>query len=298
MSDLLIEEEDSQTADGQLMTLPDGPSLNTGFDTFVLEATTNSTRLETSSATAYTFAVLETSNDTTIENKPVKAMECKIDFCVASVQAELVNNVYKETTLQHTSKNRLYSRKSADQDSPSVYLEFDKLEGSNATDNQQISLDKSQPPCLGAILNFDQREVVALTEVGLDGIEKVVEDISTSASRMLRTVCDGGIRHTGSSWETVTLVRITWWWLILPICVEVFGLGFFCMVGFMTTISEAAIWKSSLIAALYHGLDSKEVDGRQNVEGSYAMEQVAEQTKVTLSRGTATVRSRLIARRE
>lgn len=295
MSRFLKYEDSSETSDGQLVTLPDGPSIHTSFDTFALESTLNSSRIEISSATAYTFAVLQTSNATTAANKTVRALECKIDFCTQLIRAEMINNVYNETILQQTTKHRLYERKASERTSLDDYLEFQSLPGVNTTDNLPISLDKGQPGCLGGLLNFDQREVVALTELGLDGIEDMVENMSLSASRIIRTVCDGGVRHPGMTWQTVALVRVTWLWLLLPVIVEALGIAFFCSVATFSKNNGMTIWKSSLTAALYHSLDSNELDNIQELEGLYDMEQVAEKMKVTLIKEDDASRSRLLA---
>ena len=285
-----LESNLSVTDSGRVFTLPGGPILDTSFDTFQVGDTLPSSRIKTTNVTAYTFAVLELN-----QQDEVKALECKIDFCVQVLQAELSNGAYKEMVLQQSTEHRQYQRLDPSRITRPEYLEFAQIVGSNATLAGSISLERGQPGCLGGLLNFDPREVVALTELGLEGIPDMVANVTISASRSIRTVCENGTSVAGTSWREVTLVRIDWWWLLLPVAVELLGIVFFVSVGVCTSTSESEIWKSSLMAALFHSLDVETFRGQEQLEGLYGMEQIAEKTSVTLSTGTAVCRSRLVA---
>ena len=277
---------------GPILTLPGGPSIDTHFDTFAVSDTAPSQRIETTNVTAYTFAVLEAN-----ANKEVKALECKIDFSVQVLQAELSNGIYNETILQQSTEYRHIQRNVPPRNIPYEVLEFAEIAGSNATQAGPIAIATSQPGCLGGLLNFEPREVLALTELGLTGIQYMVGNVTISAGRTIRTVCENGTHVAGTSWQEVTLVRITWWWLLLPIGVELLGMIFFVWVGLSSKSSQSAIWKSSLIAAVFHSLDSEELLTRnsEEVEGLYYMEQIAEKMVVRLSTDTSHHPSKLVS---
>lgn len=57
----------------------------------------------------------------------------------------------------------------------------------------------------------------------------------------------------------VAHVRVRWSWLILPVLLVFGGIGFFLSTILATKRHRAPLWKSSVLAILFHGLDSREI---------------------------------------
>jgi hypothetical protein len=56
---------------------------------------------------------------------------------------------------------------------------------------------------------------------------------------------------------TETYVRVRWAWLVLPIVLTALSLAFLLMTIWTTHRSDTKVWKSSSLALLYHGLETK-----------------------------------------
>jgi hypothetical protein len=288
VSQFLVREA-SVSETGEVVSLPGGPSIDTTFDTFDIARTDPSSRIETTNVTAYTFGVLEAKPD-----GQVSGLECKLDFCVQLIEAELAGGVYKETILRNFTEYAVMVGDRTAALNLDRWFQFNDLTDATGRPQPAISVDEIEPQCLGSLLSFEPKEVLALTELGLDSIPSMVDDLAISVARSVRTICENGTRILGSSWREVSLVRIDWWWVLLPIVVEALGIGFFVWVAVWNKMAAGSIWKSSLIATLFHSLHSKELDGGDSLESLYEMEKVAEKMSTRLSAGTRTYRSRLV----
>lgn len=81
----------------------------------------------------------------------------------------------------------------------------------------------------------------------------------------------------------MTLVRINWYWFILPVVVECLSVGFFVWLLVCNGFSNARLWKGSLVAALYHSMDVRRGEGgERGMEGLFDMELVAEKMAIEL----------------
>lgn len=76
--------------------------------------------------------------------------------------------------------------------------------------------------------------------------------------------------------------------------VEALGLTFFLWVAMLNRYSKTKIWKSSLVAALYHGPEIAVQTEDSELEGLFDMEQVADRMKVRLSDEGDGSRSKLV----
>jgi hypothetical protein len=140
--------------------------------------------------------------------------------------------------------------------------------------------------CLADILAFDFRENLPLAEMGLDRIPIAVANMAMAVSRALRTICGQKKVILGSSFENITLVQIDWWWLTLPVAVEILGIAFFTLLCVHNMRSKTNLWKSSLVAALYHSVDLDQQQKGKPIEGLHDMEQLADGMKVKLMAST------------
>lgn len=268
---------------GQNASIPNGPSLDSSFDTFIIGVTEPSTRIPSNNATIHTFAALQAS-----ESGLVEAIECSLSLCVQLVETSLSGNVYTETILQQSTESRTQREVPAanatfvkNYDSELKFTIPDFARGTAFTN--EIVVDLFQFKCLSGLLEFDTREYLPLAQMGLAKMMKVVENMSIAVGRGLRSVCVDSTKVLGSSWEDVVLVRINWWWFTLPVVVEALAIGFFIWLSIYNRMARIQLWKSSLVAVLYHGLDLQQLRRGDCPEGLYDMEQVAEKMKVSLA---------------
>jgi hypothetical protein len=99
-------------------------------------------------------------------------------------------------------------------------------------------------------------------------------------SNAIRAGGDGGLKVTGQSLEQITVYRIEWGWIALPVCVLVGSLVQLILVIFQTRRTRTPIWKTSSLAILSRGsYVSKDLEG---VETLTEMEAVARNSAVTL----------------
>ncbi|KAI7789161.1 uncharacterized protein LA080_005266 [Diaporthe eres] len=87
-------------------------------------------------------------------------------------------------------------------------------------------------------------------------------------------------RASGSYIEYQTVVRVQWAWLALPLAVEMFGFVFLLLVVFRDQ-TRGNPWKSSILAALFHGLDPNAHD-TGNLDHVTSMEREAMKIQVKL----------------
>ncbi|KAK0745749.1 hypothetical protein B0T18DRAFT_446428 [Schizothecium vesticola] len=73
----------------------------------------------------------------------------------------------------------------------------------------------------------------------------------------------------GSVRLVVTIIKVRWPWLVLPLVVEALGLGLLVLATVFSKRRVAGLWKDSLLAVLYHGLDRE--DGRLHGESARTM---------------------------
>jgi hypothetical protein len=116
--------------------------------------------------------------------------------------------------------------------------------------------------------------VFRIGSVGLDTImSNVAKHMNKEALRL-----NGSDVH-GTTFVTEVFVEVQWLWLILPIILVVSGTIFIAIVIIQNKKNGTSLWKSSVLAFLYHGLH--EVDKDDSMTAS-VMEKKAEGLVVQL----------------
>jgi Protein of unknown function (DUF3176) len=90
------------------------------------------------------------------------------------------------------------------------------------------------------------------------GPESVMNNLAASLTKLLlspSTNPNGTTIFTGEVGSLITYVRVSWLWLILPYSLTLFGFIFLLITIYTTHKSSAPLWKSSINALLYHGLN-------------------------------------------
>lgn len=94
-------------------------------------------------------------------------------------------------------------------------------------------------------------------------------------------------RATGVAVTYEPFVRVRWPWFILPVLVEAMGLVYFVVVAFGYSWRRP-LWKGSILAALFHGLQHCESrEGETGLDTASGMTAVAERTSVMLSEASS-----------
>lgn len=83
------------------------------------------------------------------------------------------------------------------------------------------------------------------------GLEYVMANVANSINNMALT--SNGEDLSGTAFGIEVFVEVQWPWIIFPGLLVVFGITFFAVAVF--TNKDASLWKSSIFAFLYHGLE-------------------------------------------
>lgn len=65
----------------------------------------------------------------------------------------------------------------------------------------------------------------------------------------------------GTTTTTVTFIQVRWWWLTLPVGLELATI--FLLVGTMLQNRNTVTWKSSALAFIFHGAAPEEFEGEK-----------------------------------
>lgn len=106
-------------------------------------------------------------------------------------------------------------------------------------------------------------------------------DITTAMKNRVR-LTEGYENIDGTSTSVHTVINVTWYWLIYMVAMVFFSLVFFVTAMIFTSEKSKAVWKSSSLAVLMHGLESfdeTQLDHRSLSEMSKAAEKLWAQLK-------------------
>lgn len=117
------------------------------------------------------------------------------------------------------------------------------------------------------------------TLVRTQTLEEILTPLAASLNSLFNTRSEE--RAEGSYINFVTTVNVRWAWLTLPATMNAVGVVFLGVVMLGNKKRKSRLWKGSLLAVLYHGLD--DIETRKNVERVSSMTDVAKATKVQLT---------------
>ena len=106
-------------------------------------------------------------------------------------------------------------------------------------------------------------------------------NITTAMTNRVR-LTDGYENIDGNSTSIHTLINVTWYWLIYILAIVIFSLVFFVTAMVFSSERSKAVWKSSSLAVLMHGLegfDGTQLDYRSLTEMSKEAEKLWAQLK-------------------
>jgi hypothetical protein len=114
------------------------------------------------------------------------------------------------------------------------------------------------------------------------GIEKRLENIATALTNYGLEKTNETVR--GRAYAEETYVKVRWWWILLPTLLQLSTLILFITTVVYSHRNGVPIWKSSVLAIVYHGVE--DLDGRKDLgaERLSGMDAVARRDKVQFSR--------------
>lgn len=140
----------------------------------------------------------------------------------------------------------------------------------------------SSPEIYGPFVDTSHETAANITirRIGDEGLSPIMERIALSLSKLALDMDAPHQVVTGFKFWPETLVRVRWWWLTLPVALGLAGAAMLVRVMVATRRSGVQLWKSSVAAVLYHGLEERvERPDRDLVSD---MEVDAESTRVRL----------------
>ena len=134
-------------------------------------------------------------------------------------------------------------------------------------------------------LGHDDDDPEFLLAIKRKGFSTIIDAITASLSKSIidrsnskfadQYTTDLGVQSVapGETWVTSTVVRVRWEWLALPISLLVISIIFLIWTVLLTHRYQVPLWKSSLLATLYNGMEdiliqqnrSEEYRGYQHV---------------------------------
>lgn len=113
------------------------------------------------------------------------------------------------------------------------------------------------------------------------GIDMLMSDLAVSMTTAFRGFM-GAVPTNGTSISTESYVHVRWGFAVLPIAVVVACLIFLLASMLLTRTSHTQLWKSSALAALFHGLDKETREKFCAEDGLHAKKKQAKAVKVRL----------------
>ena len=125
--------------------------------------------------------------------------------------------------------------------------------------------------------NYSSEVVDAITTKGLG---TVIGNVAASLTRLALERSDTTV--VGTVGVSQVYVDVRWKWFILPCFLELMGILFLFLTIVISRYRDVHIWKSSLYALLYHGLEREVLDTSHIADTVSGMKHMARSTDVKL----------------
>ena len=112
------------------------------------------------------------------------------------------------------------------------------------------------------------------------GLGNLLQNISISMTNLIRNADSTTAPVIGKVWTAETIVHVQWIWFIYPIAMILLTLVFLVATIVQSSSQDIKVWKSSILAVLFHGLDDPGYNGTHQPLDSTDMERRAEDVKV------------------
>lgn len=133
---------------------------------------------------------------------------------------------------------------------------------------------------------FSSNSASNILQYGLNAsidISKTMDRIAEVMTNRLRDISNHTIQGQSGSMELY--IRISWWWLLLPVLCVIFEMVVLISVMIITRKHKLLIWKTSELALLFHGFDFS-IGNTVETQKASEMETIASALQIRLKRGS------------
>jgi hypothetical protein len=235
------------------------------------------------------------------------AQECALQYCVKKISAVQRNGELIETEHDTWTNNSEPARKfylgylqsDATAWIPLYFLQppsqdrifrvghAAQVQTTSWLDRQLRGTATRQPPDAGEFFGSDQIQGIdAAFDQDETGLEQVMANVASAMTTALRM--SSSEMAKGVVLVSEVYISIQWAWITLPLLLYVLAVGFVISVawrcGHDTEGVKLHVWKNSLVAALFHGLDQGLLVKVWHLDEQKLIDEAAKDLKVKLTR--------------
>ncbi|OAG06952.1 uncharacterized protein CC84DRAFT_1195324 [Paraphaeosphaeria sporulosa] len=269
--------------------VPQGARLNTSSDVFSMTSFIPSAYGDMPHSTLIRIIFMGTELHSVPDAVNVWAKQCSLQACVQTLSSSIVNGTLQEKVTQTTNNHSVVDMSSPDSESEyDVYIKgADELyllgmgallsirgwfgaiftNGSatrTATDFTRSVTDADRAVVVNLTVGISSGETFFDTDIitafywnyyeYADGLNMLMSDLAVSMTTAFRGFM-GAVPVSGKSTSMESYVHVRWGFSILPVAVVLATVLFLIAGMVLTRRSQTKLWKSSALAALFHGLD-------------------------------------------
>jgi hypothetical protein len=143
-----------------------------------------------------------------------------------------------------------------------------------------------QPPNAGKFFGSDQIQGIdAAFDQDENGLQQAMVNVASAMTTALR-MSSNDMAH-GAGFVSETYVSVQWAWITLPLLLYITAIGFVVAVAWRCGHAGDAkvnVWKNSLMAALFHGLDQEMLAKIGHPDEQESIDEAAKDLEVKLTR--------------
>ena len=297
--------------------VPPGAHLNTSSDVFSMTSFIPSAYGDMPHSTMMRLIFMGTEHHDIPDALNPWAKQCSLQACVNTLSSSVVNGTLQENITHTVQNHTVLDIRSPDPNSDyNVYIKGDSGESYLLSLGALLSIrgwfsaiftngsaTRTTSDFSRSITDGDRAVVVNLT-VGISsgetffdtdivtafywnyyeyptGLEMLMSDLAVSMTTAFRGFM-GAVPFNGTSITTESYVHVRWGFAVLPIAVVVACLIFLLASMLLTRTSRTQLWKSSALAALFHGLDNETREKFCAEDALHAKKKQAKGVKVRL----------------
>ena len=202
-----------------------------------------------------------------VNSSPVEAYDCSLSWCAKLYSnASFSNGTLQVGQVTQGTLNLIANSQSFGSNgqefvaftAPETFL-FNRTFKMNVADLESTSnflavLFTAASISSAAILEQSTSIDIASALFDAASIPALISNVSTSMTNYMR-IASNSTTVRGDAYDNVVFVHIRWPWLILPVLVVLLAIVFLWVSILYSRRRQTALWKSSSLALLFHGLD-------------------------------------------
>ena len=229
---------------------------------------------------------------------PPVAWECRLQYCIQSLTAQVINGTLNETIsatqlistlkLSAGSHPRTFTYTSHanntqyDISSDTSLVLSDWLGQSIFTGTATSSFGHLWPEDPWNLITSSNAIQTILLAMNTTTFPQLMDRVAGSLTRSLRTLPYQQPAHQGASYVPLSVVSVNWPWMILPFVGLLGGLAFLGAVMSRGRMKAVGVWKNSALPMFFRGRGMTEGAGDERLERVGDMEDMARRMDVQL----------------